>query len=40
MHCSKCNKRMKKQLWGFAYYYVYEYCGLVILTDEKEIKEK
>ena len=40
MNCPKCNKRMKKQLWGFSYYYICEYCGLVILTDEKEIKEK
>ena len=36
MHCPKCNKRMKKQLWGFANYYVCEYCGYIVLTSEVE----
>lgn len=36
MHCPKCNKRMKKQLWGFCYYYVCEYCGYIVITDEVE----
>lgn len=38
MHCPKCNKRMKKQLWGFCYYYVCEYCGHIILTSDSEDK--
>ena len=36
MNCPKCYKRMKKRLWGFCNYYVCEYCGEIILTDEVE----
>ena len=34
MNCPECSKQMKKQLWGFCYYYVCEYCGHIVLTNE------
>jgi len=36
MNCPECNKQMKKQLWGFCYFYACEYCKYMILTDEVE----
>lgn len=36
MNCSECNKRMKRYLWGFTYFYICEDCGDIILTSEVE----